>query len=328
MRTIRLTTLPAIAGLLIAAQAEAVEMRVSHQLPPAHHVAQMIDDWAAAIESYSDGEIDVQIFGANQAFNAQQNFPAVAQGQIECAFSVNFQWGGTVPEMNVTLRPYGVTDLDILRRWPGSEPALFLEEKLGDVGVRNVAWLFTTNTAAITSNGGPIVRPEDFEGVKIRGLNRLVDAGLSALGAAPTPMSGSEVVQALQTGVIDAGLTDVSAVLSRRYYEVQDYVTVTPMFSVFFHGYCNPAWWDGLSEAQREAIARASAEIEATAVDRTEETAMTAPDQLVAEGMEVHIHDAAEIAAVQAIMEPAFTEAFLEASGDDGQRLLDMIDAL
>lgn len=327
MRTMHLT-LPAIAGLLVAAQADAVEMRVSHQLPPAHHVARMIDDWAATIETLSGGDIDVQIFGANQAFNAQQNFPAVAQGQIECALSVNFQWGGTVPEMNVTLRPYAFTDLALLRRWPGSEPARLLEEKLEAVGVHNVAWLFTTNTAAITSNGAPIIAPEDFQGVKIRGLNRLVDVGLEAMGAAPTPMSGSEVVQALQTGVIDAGLTDVSAVFSRRYYEVQDYVTVTPLFTVFFHAYCNPAWWDGLTDAQRQAIEQASAEIEAVAIDRTEDEAIAAPELLAAEDMQVHLHSAEEIAAVQAIMEPAFTAAFLEASGDDGQRLLDLIDAM
>ena len=318
----------AMAVTMGSSQAADVVMRVSHQLPPNHHVAQLIDEWGQAIAAHSGDEIEVQIFPANQAFPPDQNFPAVAQGQIEAAFSVNFQWGGTVPTMNVTLRPYSVTDIDLLRRWPGSEPARFLDERLAEVGVHNAVWLFTTNTSAITSSDAPIIAPSDFEGIKIRGLNRLVDVGLEALGAAPTPMPGSEVVQSLQTGVIDAGLTDISAVYSRRYYEVQDYVTVTPMFSVFFHGYINPDWWAGLTDEQRAAIDQASAEAALTALDKTEEAAGAAPQQLADEGMSVHIHTAEEVAAIKAIMEPAFTEAFLEASGDEGQELLDLIDQM
>ena len=321
-------TAAVMAAPMGSTQAADVVMRVSHQLPPHHHVAVLIDEWAQAIATHSGDEIEVQIFPANQAFPPDQNFPAVAQGQIEAAFSVNFQWGGTVPTMNVTLRPYSVTDIDLLRRWPGSEPARFLDERLAEVGVHNAVWLFTTNTSAITSGDAPIIAPSDFEGVKIRGLNRLVDVGLEALGAAPTPMPGSEVVQSLQTGVIDAGLTDISAVYSRRYYEVQDFVTVTPMFSVFFHGYVNPDWWGGLTDGQRAAIDQASAEVALSALDRTEESADAAPQQLSDEGMTVHIHTADEIAAIKAIMEPAFTEAFLEAAGDDGQQLLDLIDQM
>lgn len=318
----------ALAAGLGAAEAAPVEMRVSHQLPPKHHIAQVIEKWGERIEQYSNGEIDVQIFGANQAFNAKQNYPAVAKGEIEAAFSVNFQWGKTIPEMNVTLKPYSVTDIDILRKWPGSEPARYLEGLLEKKGVKNVVWMFTTNMSAVTSKDRPLIRPEDFQGVKIRGLNPLVDAGLRALGAAPSAMSGSKVYQALQTGVIDAGLTDISAAYSRKYYEVQKYVTATPMFSVFFHGYVNPAWWNGLTDAQRAAIEKASAEAADLALEATLEAAARAPDQLREKGMIVHIHTPEEIAAMKAVMDPAFSKAFAEATGESGQKLLDMINAM
>jgi TRAP-type C4-dicarboxylate transport system substrate-binding protein len=211
--------------------------------------------------------------------------------------------------MNVTLKPYSVTDRDVLANWPGSPAAAFLDGKLLEKGVRNTVWLFTTRMSAYTSKGAPLVNPDDFKGVKIRGINSLVDAGLQALGAAPSAMSGSKVYQALSTGVIDAGLTDISAAYSRKYYEVQDHVTVSPLFSVFFHGYLNPAWYDGLSAA----------------IDLTEESASKAPDQLRAKGMRVHIHTAAEITAMKNRMGPAFDEAFADATGADGKKLLDLI---
>jgi len=316
-----------VATIALGAQAATAEtvMRVSHQLPPKHHIAKKIDAWAADIEKRTGGSIDVQVFGANQAFGAKENYPAVAKGDIEAAFSVNFQWGKTVPEMNVTLKPYSVTDIDVLRKWPGSAPANHLDGLLLKKGVRNVVWLFTTNMSAYTSKGGPLIKPEDFKGVKIRGLNPLVDAGLAALGAAPSAMSGSKVYNALQTGVIDAGLTDIAAAYSRKYFEVQDHVTASPLFSVFFHGYVNPKWYNGLTDAEKKAIADASTQAAKDALDATEEAAAAAPDQLREKGMKVHIHTAEEIAAMKAVMDPAFTKAFDEATKGEGQKLLDMI---
>ena len=310
------------------ASAADTKMRISHQLPPKHHIAKIIEQWAADIEANSNGSIDTQVFAANQLFKPKENFPAVAKGDAECAFSVNFQWGKTIPEMNVTLKPYTVTDISILRKWPGSEPANYLDGLLAEKGVHNVVWLFTTNMSAITSKDNPLIKPADFKGVKIRGLNKLVDGGLVALGAAPSAMSGSKVYQALQTGVIDAGLTDISAAYSRKYYEVQDYVTVTPLFSVFFHGYCNPKWWDGLSADNKAAIEKASADAAKMAVDKTEEAASKAPGQLAEKGMKVHIHTPEEIAVMKAVMLPPFEKAFAEATSGKGEALLKKIEAL
>lgn len=318
----------ALAPTPTPAQAAETVMRVSHQLPPRHHIAAITDQWAAEIEERSGGTIDVQVFGANQLFKPAENFPAVAKGDAECALSVNFQWGKTIPEMNVTLRPYSVTDMAILRQWPDSAPAHRLDGLMEDKGVRNVVWLFTTNMSAYTSNGHLLRTPADFEGVKIRGLNPLVDAGLRALGAAPSAMSGSEVYQALQTGVIDAGLTDISAAYSRKYYEVQDYVVASPLFSVFFHGYCNPAWLDGLTDEQRTAIAEASAAAETAALDATQEAAAAAPDHLREKGMTVHMHTPEEIAAMKAVMLPAFDAAFSDATEGRGADLLAEIAAM
>jgi C4-dicarboxylate-binding protein DctP len=294
-----------VAGLaLVSGSALAAEstMRCSHQLPPKHHIAKVIDRWAAEVEAQSGGSIDVEVFGANSLRGAKQNIPAVAKGHIECAFSVNFQWGKTVPTMNVTLKPYSVTDKDVLAKWPGSAPAEFLDGKLLEKGVRNAVWLFTTRVSAYTSKGGPLIAPDDFKGVKIRGINSLVDSGLVALG-----------------------LTDISAAYSRKYYEVQDHVTVSPLFSVFFHGYVNPAWYDGLSDANKKALEAASAKAASWALESTEASAAKAPDQLREKGMKVHVHTADEIAAMKAVMGPAFDAAFEEAAGADGKMLLDMI---
>lgn len=303
-------------GLCLPAQAAEIEFRISHQLPPGHHIAQLTESFAEDVEARTDGRVDVQIFGANQAFAPDQNHPAVARGQIEGALSVNFQWGNTIPELNVVTIPYFFTDLERIRKFPGSEAAAIVEDKLLERGVRNVGWFFTTRKSIFTSSNKPLVKLEDFEGVKIRGLNRLVDQALIAAGAAPAAMSGSEVYQALQTGVIDAGLTDVSAAYSRKYFEVQDYGTVAPFFTVYFHLYVNPQWWNELPDDVREAIAQAAAKAEQDAIPLTEATAEEAIEKLRQEAMELHIQTEQEAETFKQVMQQPVMDAFIESSPD------------
>lgn len=320
--------LTAVLGLAAAPASAQEVMRCSHQLPPQHHVAQVIDRWAEEIETLSDGEIEVQVFGAASLVGPQENIAAVAKGDIECAFSVNFQWGRTLPIMNVTVAPYAFSDMEIWRKWPTSEAAAFLSEKLLEKGLRNVVWLFQTNTSVFTSNGRHLSTPEDFEGVKIRGLVPAFDAGLAALGAVPTAMPGSEVYQALATGILDAGLTDVAAAYARKYYEVQDHMTVTPVISVYFHGYVNPDWYDGLSDTAKAALEEAGLKAAEWALEEAEKAVAEAPGQLEAEGVNLHFATPEENAAVEAVMRPAFDEVFADQAGEDSQKLIELIGKL
>lgn len=330
MNIMKSTLAALFAATALGAPAQAADptaIRCSHQLPPKHHIAQVIDRWAEEVETASNGSLDVQLFGANSLVGAKENIVSTAKGDIECAFSVSFQWGKTLPIMTVTVAPFAFGDLDMWRKWPESEAAAFLTEKLRNKGVQNLVWLFTTNSSVFSSNGKNLVAPADFEGVKIRGLVPAFNASLEALGAAPVSMSGSKVYEALSTGVIDAGLTDVAAAVSRKYYEVQDHFTVLPVLSVYFHGYMNPAFYDGLTDEQRAALDSAGKKAAMWAIEASEAASASAPDTLREKGATVHIATPEEVAALEAVMRPAFDAAF---AGDDpdSQRMVELIQEL
>jgi len=318
----------AIGAAFIAVSAPAshaaTEMRCSHQLPPAHHIAKVVDRWAAEVETLSEGEIDVQVFGADSLVGARENIVATAKGDIECAFSLNFQWGKTLTIMNVTVAPFAFGDIEIWKKWPTSEAAAFLDEKLLEKGVKNVVWMFQTNTSVFTTNGEPLVEPEDFAGLKMRGLTPPFDAALAALGATPTAMPGSEVYQALATGVIDGAITDVAAAVSRKYYEVQDAFTVVPVLSAYLHGYVNPEFYDGLSDKSKEALKEAGLKASEWAIQASTEAGSAGPAQLEEKGVKVHIATPEEIEALEAVMRPAFDKSFGEGDADS-QQLLDLL---
>jgi C4-dicarboxylate-binding protein DctP len=269
--------------------------------------------------------VEVQLYSSEQLAKAAENFPAVARGTIEAAMSVNFQWGTTIPEMSATLIPYAMGDLERIKRFPASDARKFLDEKLAQRGVKSVAWLYITRETIITSSKKPIVALDDFKGVKIRGLNPLTDNALTAVGAAPSAMPGSEVYQALQSGVLDAGLTDLSAAYSRKYYEVQKFGTVGPIFTIYFHMYVNPGWWGKLSPAHQQAIEVAARKAEQDAIGVTEATAAAALKDLGAKGMTLHVQTPQERAAWRAVMEKPVVDAFLKTAPEGGAKIIELL---
>lgn len=321
--------LAAAAGLAAAprlARAQAqVTMRLSHQFPPAHHNARVIAAFAEDVAARSGGQVQVQVFPAEQLAKAGENFPGVARGAFEAAAAVNFQWGTTIPEMNAMTIPYLFTDLPRIRRFAGSEAARFLEGLLERRAVKNLMWLYTTRMSIFTSSRRPIVNLEDFRGLKIRGLNPLTDHALTAVGAAPSAMPGPEVPQALQSGVLDAGLTDVSAAVSRRFYEIQRFGTVAPYFSVISHVYVNPRWYNGLSAAHRGFLDAAARKAEQDQIQVTEDTASAAVGELRAKGMTIHEQTAAESAAWRAAMQQPVIDAYTRIAPEGGPRSIELL---
>lgn len=327
MRTTRRTLLAGTAGLLAAppiARAQAPVMRLSHQYPPAHHIARVLAAFAEEVNAKNAG-VTVQVYPAEQLARVAENFPGVARGAFEAAVATNFTWGNTIPEMSAPTIPYLFTDLARIRKFPGSDAAQFLDAASARRGVKSVGWLFTTRSSIFTSGRKPIVQLADFQGLKIRGLNPLIDNALRAAGAAPAATPAPEVVGALQSGVLDAGLTDVSAAVSRRFYEVQKFGTVAPFFCVYTQVYVNPRFWDGLPSGARAALEASLRKAETDAVTVTEQTAAAAVGELRAKGMTIHEQTAAEAEAWRAVMQQPVIDAFLRAAPEGGQRMLDLL---
>jgi C4-dicarboxylate-binding protein DctP len=314
-----------VAALGIAAHASAADytMRISHQFPPTHHTAKALDRFAADVKAATGGKVDVQIFGAEQLFKANQNIAAVARGQVESAAIVDLSWTSTIPEMAVTTIPYLVTRVDQLKKFPASDLAALLNRKMAAKGVHNIAWLVDANNAVITSSRKPLIAPDDFKGVKIRGLSKLFDASLAAMGASPSAMPGSEVYQALQSGVLDAGITSLDAAYARRYYEVQKYGVASNLFTVHETLIVNPAWWEKLPADARKAIETAAHKAEAALLPTADGLDPAEVAKLRDKGMQVTVLTPAQVKTLEPVMQPPVTKAF-EASAPDAPKVLEM----
>ncbi len=319
-----------IAAICFSGSALAADytMRISHQLPPTHHTAVNLEQFAKEVKEATKGRVEVQNFGSAQLFKPNQNHPAVASGKVEAAMILSFQWGGTIPEMSVTIIPYLMTSVAKQKAFMHSEAAKLLDAKMEAKGVKNIAWIVDSNDGIFTSAKKPLVAPADFAGVKIRGLNKLYDSGLTAMGAAPSAMPGSEVYQSLQTGVLDAGFTSVKAAYSRKYYEVQKYGVASNTILAFDNIVVNPAWWKALPADLRAAIQKAADKAVQRSISKTDGVSPEDIKALKDKGMQTTVLTKAQAKAMADAMQPAVKKEFLRETAPDGVKLLELIDRL
>ena len=83
------------------------------------------------------------------------------------------------------------------------------------------------------------------------------------MGAAPTPMAFAEVYNALQLKVVDGQENPVNVPVSAKFFEVQNYLTLSNHIADGWVLGINPARYEALSDAHKTAIAEAAVETEA-----------------------------------------------------------------
>ena len=91
---------------------------------------------------------------------------------------------------------------------------------------------------------------------------------VAALGGTPVATAGSEQYGAYKRGKVDAGMTGVTAVVSRRLYEVTKHLTVTDHADVEFVVLINEGVWQGLANSERAVIAKAARRVETDLRDK------------------------------------------------------------
>ncbi|MCP1314495.1 MULTISPECIES: TRAP transporter substrate-binding protein [unclassified Halomonas] len=175
----------------------------------------------------------------------------------------------------------------------------------------------------ITNNVRPINVPQDLEGIKLRtpsGVWRI--EMFRSYGAAPSPMSLSEVFVALQTGAMDGQENPLIQTYSSRFQEVQEYLSMsnhvyTPAYLVA------GASWNRLPDEVRTVLEEVALELEDFAL----EEGARLDDEILArmeeEGMSVNEVD---FQAFSDASQPIYEKFASEVDG--GQALIDQVNAL
>lgn len=233
------------------------KMRITLQLPLKAHLGQNLLVFKKELEKRSD--IKVEIYDSAQLYKDKEVPQAVGSGAIEAGVASITRFAGTNPEVDVFYLPFLFDSEKKVRKATaqGSKIRSILDPAIAKTGAMPLYYQ-AYGMAVMLSNGKPMKTPSDFKDKKIRVFGKTLGAFVSSLGGKPTLISGSEQYLAYQRGTVDAGMTGVSGVKSRKLYQVMDTLTVTNHGDIEFVVVVNQKWYNKLNAKQKSAIQTAS----------------------------------------------------------------------
>lgn len=245
------------------AQAE-TKLRITLQLPITHHLGKNLENFKEEVERESKGDIKVEIYPSAQLYKDNEVPQAVASGSIEMGVASITRFAGTIPAVDIFYVPFMFDNQEKVNKAtaPGSTVRGPIDDAVLKTGARILWWQAFGGAIILSKKDHPITVPEDMKGRKVRVFGKTLGKFVETLGGAPTLMSGSKQFLAYQRGTVDAGMTGLTTIPSRKLFQVMDNVTLTNHADIEFVVLINEKVWQGLSEANRAIVDKAAKRVE------------------------------------------------------------------
>jgi TRAP-type transport system periplasmic protein len=249
-------------------------LRLGHIRDTAHPTHQGAMCFAELVEERSEGQVRINVFPDSQLGGIEEMFIQLQTGDLDMVYgginTLAFISGGEPFE--ITALPFLYRDYEHMRAALLSDWFEPIFEEVEDrTGIKVVNVAGDTAPRGLSANR-PIRGPEDFTGLRIRTApSETVIRAMERLGALPTEIPFADLYIALRTGVADAQENGAIVMVTNSPYEVQDYYMQTDYIRDIETWYVNPAVWNGLSEADQQAIYEASEECGARVTELTQQ---------------------------------------------------------
>ena len=312
----------ALAGLSSEpARAATYNWKLASVLPASHPVHQALIMFADKVKEKTNGEVAITVFPAGQLGQEKDYIEGAKLGSIEVTKVSSAPLGQFSKSLQVTSLPFIWKDLDHQHRVGDGPIGKRLMADLEKSGFKGLAF-FDAGFRNVTTRVGPVRKPDDLKGLKIRVMqSEPLIATINAFGATAVPMGQSEVYVALQQKVIDGWENNEPTVLSFNMQEVAKYFSYTRHVSIPDILIMSKQVFDSTPPGIQKAILEAAAESIPAQRKIWADYIGTATSELKAKGMEFNEVD--DIGAFQAKAKPVYKQYESTVGADLIQAILD-----
>jgi len=198
---------------------------VSNEGSPQH---QGQEKFKELVEEKSDGRIQVELFPNGQLYSSEaETYEAVQTGNVEMAMGGTAALAGIDGRFSLLELPFLFKDVETAHEALDGDLGTELFDGLLDQGIRGVAY-GEAGMKLLSNNQRPIEEIEDLKGLLVRTQENPIHVRTyELLDSNPSPYAYGEVYSALQQNVFHAADNPPINLIDMKFYEVQDYLTLT-----------------------------------------------------------------------------------------------------
>lgn len=257
------TAIAALLALGVAspalAQFQDRNIRVSNGVNADHPVGNGVEAMNNCVGEKSGGKMKLTAFWGGALGGDLQATQALRSGTQEMVVTSSSPLVGILPALGVFDLPFLFANEKEADAILDGEFGAYISDMLPGLGLINLAY-WENGFRNLTNSKRPVEKWEDLEGMKVRVMqNNIFLDTFANMGANATPMAFGEVFSALETKAIDAQENPFVTIDTSKFYEVQEYLSVTRhAYTPFMVLYSKPLW-DQLSADEQAALKECAA---------------------------------------------------------------------
>jgi tripartite ATP-independent transporter DctP family solute receptor len=247
------------------AQAKLV-LKATDVHPLGYPTVEAVINMGKKLEAGTSGRLSIQMYPSMQLGGEKEMIEQAQVGALAFARISVGPMGPIVPELNVFNLPFLFRDDAHMEKVVDGEIGNEMLKKLTDhptAGLIGLCWM-NGGTRNVYNGKKPVRTPDDLKGLKIRMMgNPLFVDTMNALGGNGVAMGYDQLVNALQTGVVDGAENNYPSYATGQHYRYAKYYSLTghlmiPELLVF-----SKRTWGTLSKADQDLILKLSKEAQA-----------------------------------------------------------------
>jgi C4-dicarboxylate-binding protein DctP len=222
-----------------------IVIKFSHVVAEKTPKGQMAIKFKELVEKRLPGKVEVEVFPNSQLFGDNKVLEAMLLGDVQLAAPSLSKFKKYTKVLQLYDLPFLFKDMDAVGRFqqgPYGQKMLHSLEKKGLLGLG-----YLHNGLKQLSCNSPLRVPADCKNKKFRIMSSdVLAAQFEAVGAMPLKKPFSEVFTLLQTKAIDGQENTWTNIYSKKFYEVQPYITESNHGLLDYMVVTSAEFWDGL----------------------------------------------------------------------------------
>jgi len=235
--------------------AKTITLRLSNGLAPTVYQNKvLLPEFAKDIKERTKGQVTVELYPGKALYDHAGTVEALRRGAVEMGFSAIEHWSGY--NQLFSFAGYGFLVPDI-KTWQKNESKIrpMMSALWEKIGVKLIAFVPYSHMSIPTKT--LVEKPEDFKGIRVRGIADPYFDTVKAWGGVPAAMDPSEAYDALAKGALGGVMTSWESVEKRKFFEIADYV-VGPINASLWAILMNLRVWNSLPADVKQSITEAA----------------------------------------------------------------------
>ncbi|KXJ53224.1 TRAP transporter substrate-binding protein [Neptuniibacter pectenicola] len=242
-----------------AISAAPVEIKFSHVVAENTPKGQMAIKFKELVDERLAGKVEVKVFPNSQLFGDNKVLEAMLLGDVQMAAPSLSKFQKYTKTLQIFDLPFLFKDMAAVEKFQNGPEGQKLLNALQKKGLVGLGYLH--NGMKQLSSSNPLKVPGDASGKKFRIMTSdVLQAQFEAVDAVPLKKPFSEVFTLLQTKAIDGQENTWSNIYSKKFFEVQPYITESNHGVLDYLVVTSAEFWMGLDNDLKVEVKKALAE--------------------------------------------------------------------